>query len=125
MTVAQVFQRICSALDRAGISHMLTGSFAGAYYGAVRSTQDIDLVIEADSTRLRALAQCLPETDNYFDLDTALEAERRRSLFNVIDLSTGWKIDLILRKSCPFSKSEFAPTPAGSISEHVPVRRKH
>ena len=28
-------------------------------------------------------------------------------MFNVIDLSTGWKIDFILRKSRPFSREEF------------------
>lgn len=29
-------------------------------------------------------------------------------MFNVIDLRTGWKIDLIFRKSRPFSREEFA-----------------
>jgi len=37
----------------------------------------------------------------------ALEAQRHESLFNVIDLSTGWKVDLIFRKSRPFSEAEF------------------
>ena len=34
-------------------------------------------------------------------------AEGRRSMFNVIDLSTGWKVDLIVRKPRPFSVEEF------------------
>src|SRR5438034_1006947 len=37
----------------------------------------------------------------------ALEAHTRQSLFNVIDLATGWKIDLIIRKSRAFSQEEF------------------
>jgi hypothetical protein len=37
-----------------------------------------------------------------------LEALRSSSLFNVIDLKTGWKIDLIFRKSRPFSEKEFS-----------------
>ncbi len=45
MSVSEVFQRISSALNHAGIGYMLTGSFASAHYGVVRSTQDIDLVI--------------------------------------------------------------------------------
>jgi hypothetical protein len=32
---------------------------------------------------------------------------RRRSLFNVIDHSTGWKADMILRKARPYSVEEF------------------
>jgi len=31
----------------------------------------------------------------------------RESMFNVIDLRTGWKIDLIIRKSRAFSREEF------------------
>jgi hypothetical protein len=53
MSVQEVFQRITAALDRAGIGYMLTGSFASAYYGAPRSTQDIDLVIEATPEQMR------------------------------------------------------------------------
>jgi hypothetical protein len=37
----------------------------------------------------------------------ALEALRIESQFNVLDLTTGWKIDLIVRKSRPFSRTEF------------------
>ncbi len=36
-----------------------------------------------------------------------MEAQKRQSLFNVIDLLAGWKIDLIFRKSRPFSEEEF------------------
>jgi hypothetical protein len=86
---------------------MLTGSFASAHYAAPRSTQDIDLVIEADATQLRTFIQNLPADEYYSDLDAALEAQRREFLFNVIDLVTGWKIDLIFRKSRSFSREEF------------------
>lgn len=50
----------------------------------------------------------MPAEEYYVDLDTALEALRSGSLFNVIDLKTGWKIDLIFRKSRPFSEKEFS-----------------
>jgi hypothetical protein len=107
MSVSDVFQRISSALDRAGIRYMLTGSFASAHYGVLRSTQDIDFVIEATQAHLRALIEALPSTEYYVDLDAALQACNRQSLFNVIDLATGWKIDLIIRKSRTFSQEEF------------------
>lgn len=86
---------------------MLSGSFASAYYGSPRSTQDIDLVIEATPAQLRAFVGALPSSEYYADLDAALGAHRRQSLFNVIDLATGWKIDLIIRKSRAFSQEEF------------------
>ena len=107
MNVAEVFRRITAALDQAGIPYMLTGSFASAYYGVPRSSQDIDLIIEATPARLHTFIQLLPSGEYYADLEMALEAQKRQSLFNVIDLLAGWKIDLIFRKSRPFSEEEF------------------
>jgi hypothetical protein len=107
MNVAEVFHRITAALDQAGIRYMLTGSFASAYYGVPRSSQDIDLIIEATPAQLQTFLQLLPSGEYYADLEMALEARKRQSLFNVIDLLTGWKIDLIFRKSRPFSQEEF------------------
>lgn len=107
MSFLEVLQRAQAALDHAGIAYMLTGSFASVYYGSPRSTQDIDLVIAANPAQLRALIERLPSAEYYADLDAALEAHKRESLFNIIDLKTGWKIDMIIRKARPFSQEEF------------------
>lgn len=107
MSVTEVFRRITAALHDAGIAYMLSGSFASAYHGAPRSTQDIDLVIEATAAQLETFVKNLPRETYYAELDAALDALRRQSLFNVIDLATGWKIDFIIRKSRAFSLEEF------------------
>ncbi len=107
MTAGEVFQRLASSLEQAEIPYMLSGSFASAYYGAARSTQDIDLVIEATPARLEELARQLPKESYYFDLAAALEALQQRSMFNIIDLTSGWKIDFIFRKARAFSEEEF------------------
>jgi hypothetical protein len=86
---------------------MLSGSFASAYYGAVRSTQDIDFVVAPTAEQLRNFVRSLPSGKYYVDLDAAIESLEHRSLFNVIDLATGWKIDLIVCKSRAFSQEEF------------------
>ena len=107
MSIPETLRRIVVALEGAGIAYMLTGSFASAHYGVPRSTQDIDMVIEATDAQLRNFIRSLDHTRYYAELDTALEAHRRESLFNVIDTETGWKIDLIIRKGRPFSREEF------------------
>ena len=38
----------------------------------------------------------------------AREALASRSMFNVIDTQSGWKVDLIVRKLRPFSEEEFS-----------------
>jgi len=88
MSALEVLRRITSGLDCAGIAYMLTGSFAGAHHGAPRSTQDIDIVIAANPAQVRTFVQSLPKVEYYYDLDAALEAHKRQSLFNVIDLAT-------------------------------------
>jgi hypothetical protein len=107
MNFPEVLQRITLALDHAGIPYMLTGSFASAYYGSLRSTQDIDLVIGATSTRFATFIESINPDEYYCDLDAALEAHKNKSMFNIIDRRTGWKIDIIICKDRPFSKEEF------------------
>ncbi|MGH7588523.1 MAG: hypothetical protein ACRELU_08020 [Gemmatimonadota bacterium] len=95
------------ALERADIPYMLTGSFASSYHGAPRATQDIDFVVAPTAEQIRALIRLLPESEYYVDEDVALDAQKREGQFNIVDLATGWKLDLIVRKSRPFSHEEF------------------
>lgn len=115
MTTRDLFSRVLGALDQAGIPRMLTGSFASSFHGAPRATQDIDLVISPTPDQVRAFVNQLPRTEYYVDENAALEAVRSEGQFNVIDLATGWKIDLIVRKSRAFSHEEFERRAAGEI----------
>ncbi|MDO9693326.1 MAG: hypothetical protein Q7W56_01195 [Candidatus Latescibacteria bacterium] len=108
MTTHDIFRRVTAALDGAGIPYMLTGSFASSFHGSPRSTQDIDIVIAPTADQLRGLAKMFPESEYYLDIGAALEALAMQSQFNIIDLVTGWKIDLIIRRDRPFSQEEFA-----------------
>lgn len=107
MNVSEVFRRIAKHLNQAGIDYMLVGSFASTYYGASRSTRDLDIVIAADRDDLKAFIQALQQDNYYADLDAALAALSHESLFNLIDNVTGWKIDLIFLKSSDFHQEEF------------------
>jgi predicted nucleotidyltransferase len=107
MNVEDIFRRIVSHLDQHKVPYMLVGSFAGTYYGASRSTRDIDIVIDSSPQQLSAFIADLQRDHYYAELDAALEAHKDESLFNVIDNQTGWKIDLITRKSRAFSREEF------------------
>ena len=108
MTPPRIFGELIGRLDAADIPYMLTGSFASAYHGVPRATQDIDVVIAPTLEALRAFVRGLPSSAYYVDEGTALEALAEEGAFNVIDLAEGWKIDFICRRSRPFSRAEFA-----------------
>jgi hypothetical protein len=99
--------RMVRALDDAAIPYMVAGSFASTFHGVPRTTQDIDLVIEPSGPKLLAFVASLSPQAYYVSEEAALDAFRRRSQFNVIDMATGWKVDLIVRRSRPFSAEEF------------------
>ena len=107
MSLASFLALIARSLRDADIPFMLTGSLAAAYYGAPRATQDVDLVIESQPDSLRRFVEGMLAAGLYVDPEAALEALRTGGQFNAIDPSTGWKADLIVRKSRPFSESEF------------------
>ena len=86
---------------------MLTGSFASAFYGAPRTTHDIDIVIAPTLGSLLALIKQFPVDSYYISRDAALQAYGDETLFNVIDFNSAWKVDFIIRKSRPFSLEEF------------------
>ena len=116
MTAAAIVRWIvetCAAID---IPCMVVGSFASSSYGAPRTTMDLDIVIDPTPGQLeRLLAACDPER-TYVDADVARDALRRRSMFNVIDITTGWKVDLIVRKPTPHAVTELARRTTGTIA---------
>jgi predicted nucleotidyltransferase len=115
-----VFQKIVAALNQAGISYMLTGSFASNIYGEGRATQDIDLVVSATPDQLSTLHRLLPASDYYFDLKSAIEAARQKSMFNVLDMASGWKIDFIFVKPGPYHQEAFSRR-TSAVVDGVPL----
>jgi hypothetical protein len=104
---ADLLARMTGLLDAAGIPYMLTGSFASTLFGAPRTTQDIDIVIDPTLGALEKLLHALPDTEYYVSREAAREAYGAEGMFNLVDFATGWKVDLIIRKRRAFSQEEF------------------
>lgn len=85
---------------------MVTGSYASSIHGVARATQDIDIVIQTTRDQLLALLNGFPESEFYVAQSMALLALERKTLFNVIHLESGWKVDFILCKDRTFSHTE-------------------
>lgn len=108
MSASGLLRVLVRELDEARIPFMLTGSMAAAVHGAGRATLDIDLVIEVSEAQLTSFVASLSSPELYVSAEAAAEALAHETMFNVVDVESGWKADLIVRKDRPFSKSEFA-----------------
>ena len=107
MSLKAFFQTVVGILDRADVPYMLTGSLAAAYYAVPRATQDLDVVIEAERSGIERVVHGLRIAGLYVEQEAALEAQKVQGQFNAIDPSSGWKVDLIVRKDREYSQVEF------------------
>lgn len=117
-----LLRAILAALDAARIPHMVVGSFASTAHGEPRTTRDLDLVVDPRLEQLDELLGALDPEHFYFDPDVARDALRRRSMFNIIEIATAWKLDLMIRKTRPFSVEELRRrTPMKILGLTVPT----
>lgn len=100
-------QRLTAALDGAGVPYMVVGSLASSLHGQPRSTQDVDFVCQMKREHVAMLGARLDPERYYFDEEMATDAVRRCSMFNIIDMASGWKADIIIPKWTRHARSEF------------------
>ncbi len=104
----ELLQRIIEALDRLGISYLVTGSVAAMAYGEPRLTNDIDIVAAITDLHIAGLIAAFPPEEFYISEEMIRDAIRHHLQFNIIHPSSGLKIDIILRKDTPFDDSRFS-----------------
>ena len=115
MTQEEVVAGVIDALNDLGVVYMVAGSFASNFHGAPRMTQDADLVVELDEQTALRLVGML-QADYYVSEDAAREAVLHQRLFNAIHLETGFKVNLVIKKSRSFSDAELARRVSGTLA---------
>ena len=106
---------VSERLDAAGLSFMLTGSFALSYYGKPRMTRDLDFVVALIAHDIAALVKAF-SPDFYIDEDAVSEAVTTQRMFNLMHLESAIKVDLIVRKDSEYRQVEFARRSAVHIA---------
>lgn len=104
--ILSLLQKICRSLDEHHIKYMVSGSIALNIYGIPRMTRDIDIVIELSENVIDEFTGLFP--DSYFDRKVIKDEIKRKGMFNIIDHSTGFKIDFIIRKDTEYFNLAFS-----------------
>jgi len=107
MSQQELLKKVIQVLNQAGTQYMITGSVVSSLQGEPRSTHDIDMVIAIQKSVAKRLVEAFPPPDFYLDEDNILDAIKRQSMFNLIDVNTGDKVDFWILTDEPFDQSRF------------------
>jgi hypothetical protein len=122
---ADPLHAVLDALQALDVRHHLGGSYASTIHGVPRQTLDADLVVDLPLGLVSPLADRL-RSRFYLDEERMRHAVGRKTSFNVIDLSSGFKVDLFVKGDGEFDELELrrsskAPLPSAKERE-VPVK---
>ena len=99
---------ISAKLDSLGIAYMVTGGSAVSFWGQVRTTADIDIVVRISPSRISVLMAALKD-EAYIDEEDVKEAVSEKRMFNVIYNITAFKVDFaVMDEANLYAKEGFS-----------------
>ena len=124
MSQPELLKAVVEVLDNAGIPYMVTGSVASSLQGEPRSTHDIDLVVALPPEQSDVLVRAFPPPDYYLSSSAIQEAIRRGTMFNLLDIRGGDKVDFWILTNDNFDQVRFGrrrPQRVESIKTSIDV----
>ena len=94
---------IGDVLDSLSIPWVLGGSLAGSLHGEPRSTNDVDLALRLDPDGVPQLIVAVGDR-YYVPVQALADAARDQESANLLELSTGFKIDLFFLGDAPLDR---------------------
>ena len=108
MGQSELLRYLTQVLERIGLRYFVTGSTATIFFGEPRFTNDIDVVVDLPADKIPELCAAFPSPEFYLSEETVRRAVSRRGQFNVIQPSSGLKVDVIVPADSPFNRLRFA-----------------
>jgi len=90
----ETLEWICRKLKSANVPYMITGGAAVGFWGHIRTTMDIDILIQIRSEQIDPLLSSI-EGEAHIDTEKAKKAILDKRMFNIILNKTCFKIDFI------------------------------
>ena len=109
MEINEIFDTLSDVVGRLndlGVEYMVTGSVAMSSYVTARATMDIDVIIEIEHSDIHRFERRFAD-DYYIDIESMRRAKEHNSMFNVLNYTTGIKVDFITRKPNAFEAAKF------------------
>jgi hypothetical protein len=98
LTFEQVLRETVHILEGVGIRYMLDGGIAVNCLGLVRTTQDIDVVVESDPVQITRLAQAFSDAGFQIELSDVERLSGISNIIHVYDPDALFRIDLWLAR---------------------------
>lgn len=86
---------VAGIFDSLSIRYLIGGSLASSLHGIPRATQDVDIVADLNRSHVTNFVNGLG-SDFYADADMITDAIQRGKSFNIIHLSTMFKVDVFI-----------------------------
>ena len=96
-------RKIVNLLEKLGLPFHLTGGVISSFYGELRTTQDVDIVMKITPAQIGMADQIveLLQDDFTIYLDACREAIMEGTLFQAIDNETFFKVDIHVKGIVP------------------------
>jgi predicted nucleotidyltransferase len=114
-------KQVVPCLNDAGTRYFVTGSMASMNYGEVRSTVDLDIVVDLRYSDANMLTEHFALPHWYLDRKAMLNAMQDCTSFNVIDNESIYKIDFMVVDASGYNKVRFDRVRARTVGG-VPVK---
>ena len=85
---------VCAKLQLLDIPYMITGGSAVGFWGHIRTTMDIDIIVQIHPDKVDTLLKSV-EKEAYIAIPEARNAINSKSMFNIILNQTLFKIDIV------------------------------
>lgn len=108
MEQSDLLRLAVQTLEQLQIPYALVGSYATSIWGEARFTADIDIVLDLRLGKISELCDQVPEPEFYVSKESAREAVRFGTQFNVLHPVSGNKIVFMISKDDSWSKLQFS-----------------
>jgi hypothetical protein len=113
--VTAVTLHMVTILEELQIPYVIGGSLASTFHGVARTTLDADIVADIRFEHLPFLIERLQD-DFYISRDALIDAIEHHSSFNIIHLTTLFKVDIFIPKPRAFDDAQLAHGVRGQLS---------